>query len=95
MQPLTVLTGETSLHGPSEPSPATLRFLRTESVRDQILGGLGSKMVTLNPLTMKYPRYGAKSSISVNEVMDPLLKDIALESSILLARGMHGYLGLG
>ena len=52
-------------------------------------------MVTLNPLTMKYPRYGAKSSISVNEVMDPLLKDIALESSILLARGMHGYLGLG
>lgn len=65
-------------------------------MRDQILGGLGSKMVTLNPLTMKYPRCGAKSSISVNEVMDPLLKDIAaLESSSLPARGMHGYLGLG
>lgn len=45
-------------------------------------------MVTLNPLTMKYPRSSPKSSISVNEVMDPVLRDIALERLVLLARGM-------
>lgn len=51
MQPLNILTRETALHGPSEPFSATLRFLG-ERVRDLILGGLRSKMVTLNHLTV-------------------------------------------
>lgn len=65
-------------------------------MRDQILSGLRSKMVTLTPLTTKYPRSHPGSTMRINEVMDPALKHTALREVSPLARdrGMGGYLGL-
>lgn len=64
-------------------------------MRNLVLGGLRSKMVTFNHLTVKYPSSSPGSSTGVNEVMDPVLKDLALREVSFPSQQRHvGYMGL-